>query len=103
MTDFVALVMQAAATEMLQEEADQIDREVQRLLAEIERAPADEGSRGSFAQRFLELLKRRGDIARKALVIFEEPASERPRASEPIEWTKVDFGFLGKHRAGTAR
>jgi hypothetical protein len=49
MTDFVALVMQAAATETLQEEADQIDREVQRLLAEIERAPADEGRRRSFA------------------------------------------------------
>ena len=78
MTDLITFVMQAAATELLQAEADQIDQEVQRLLAEMERAPIEECRSGGFVQRFLELLKRRGEVARKALVIFEEPQSERP-------------------------
>lgn len=91
MTNLVTLVMQSAAIEVLQEEADQIDQEVQRLLAEIERASVEECRRGGFAQRFLELLKRRGEVARKAMVIFKEPQSERPRAPEPVYWTMVDF------------
>jgi hypothetical protein len=98
MTDLVTFVMQAAATELLQVEADQIDQEVQRLLAEMQRAPVEECRGGSFAQRFLELLKRRGEVARKALVIFEEPQSERPRVPEPIKWAKTDLGLLGKHQ-----
>ena len=83
MTDLVGLVMEAAATELLYEEAAQIDRDVQRLLAEAEQAPLDE-RRGSFAQRLLELLKRRGEIARKALIVFED-TPERPRAPERTE------------------
>jgi hypothetical protein len=69
MTDLVTLVMQAAATEVLQVEADQIDQEVQRLLAEMKRAPVEEGVRDRSTHRFLELLKRRGEVARKALLV----------------------------------
>jgi hypothetical protein len=65
MNDLVCLVMEAAATELLNVEAAKIDQEVQRLMAERECAPAEE-LRRSFAQRFLELLKRRGEVARKA-------------------------------------
>ena len=102
MNDMVSLVMEAAATELLHVEAVQIDQEVQRLLAEMERAPVEELRRGSFAQRFLELLKRRGEVALKALIIFEEPRSEGPRAPKPTKWTMATFGFLGKHqRAGS--
>ena len=83
MTDLVGLVMEAAATELLYEEAARIDRDVERLLAEVEHAPA-EASRGSFTQRLLELLKRRGEIARKSLVVFEAPPAKRPRVPERI-------------------
>jgi len=75
MTDDLArLVMKAAATELLYEEAAQIDREVQRLLAEMERAPASE-CRGILAQRFLDLLQHRGDVAKKALIMRENTES----------------------------
>jgi hypothetical protein len=77
MSDLVGLVMEAAATELLYEEAARIDRDVQRLLAEMEQAPSEE-CRRSFAQRLLELLERRGEIARKALIVFEDPPV-RPR------------------------
>jgi hypothetical protein len=91
MTNLVTVVMQSAAIEMLQDEADQIDEEVRRLLAEIERTPVEECRRGSFAQSFLGLLKRRGEVARKGILIFKEAQSERPRAPEPVNWTMVDF------------
>ena len=81
MTDLIALVMQAAATEVLQREADQIDEEVQRLLAEMERAPTEEYRRGGFTWRFLELLRRRGEVARRAPVLFVAPR-ETSYASE---------------------
>jgi hypothetical protein len=87
MTDFVTLVMQAAATEVLREEADQIDQEVQRLLVEMERASVGENRGGRLAQRFLVLLKRRGEVARKALLLFKEPQSARPRTPAPIKRT----------------
>lgn len=76
MTSLVSLVMEAAATERLRDEADQIEQEMQRLLAEMELATAKE-HRGGQVQRFLELLKRRGEIARRALALFEELESER--------------------------
>jgi hypothetical protein len=102
MNDLVGLVMEAAAIELLHVDALQIDREVQRLVAEMEHAPVEELRRDDFAQRFLELLKRRGEVARKALIIFEEPQSEEPRAPESIKWTISTFGVLGKHqRAGS--
>ena len=89
--------MQAAATELLQVEADQIDQDVQRLLAEMQRAPIEERRR-SFALHFLEWLKRRGEVARKALAIFEVPQLERPRVPGPIKWAKTDLGHLVKRR-----
>ena len=85
MNDFVSLVMEAAAIEVLHVKAVQIDQEVQRLLAEMERVPVEALRGGGFAQPFLELLKRRGEIGRKALIIFEEPQSERPPAPESIK------------------
>jgi hypothetical protein len=75
MTDDLArLVMKAAATELLYEEAAQIDREVQQLLAEMDRAPASE-CRGTLAQRFLDLLQHRGEVAKKALIMRENTES----------------------------
>jgi len=61
-TDLITLVMQAAATEVLQEEAaDQIDQEVQRLLAEMEscRRGRPRPLRASLP----------GEVARKELLI----------------------------------
>lgn len=102
MTDLVALVMQAAAIKALQEEADQIDQDVQRLLAEMERASVEECRRGGFAQRFIALLRRRGEVARKALVVFREPQSETPHGLAPSNGTTADFGSSGDHhRAGS--
>jgi hypothetical protein len=83
MTDLIDLVMGAAATELLHAQTLQIDQDIQRLLEEMERAPVEECRRGDFAERFLVLLERRGKIARKALVIFEEPALPRTPAPVP--------------------
>lgn len=83
MTDLVGLVMDAAATELLYAQAAQIDQEVQRLLAEMERAPARR-CRSDLAQRFLDLLERRGQIAQRAPVIFEAPRLQQPRTPEPV-------------------
>jgi hypothetical protein len=88
MTDLVTLVMRVAATEALQEEADQIDQEVQGLLVDMERASVGESRR--FAQRFLVLLKRRGEVARKTLLLFKEQQSVRPRMPAPIKRTMVE-------------
>jgi hypothetical protein len=84
MTDLIGLVMEAAATELLHEQAIQIDQEVRDLLAEIERAPVEECCSSTYMERFLALLERRGQIARKALVIFEELPSTPPRAPETV-------------------
>jgi hypothetical protein len=75
MTDDLArLVMKAAATELLYEEAAHIDREVQWLLVEMERAPASE-CRGTLLQRFLDLLQGRSEVAKKALIMRENTES----------------------------
>ena len=87
MTSLVTTVMQSAAIKMLEEEADQIDQEMQGLLAEMERVPVEECRLGSFWQRFLDLPRRRGEVAREALVIFKEPQSARPRTRQPIKST----------------
>lgn len=84
MTDLITLVMQAAAIEVLQREADQIDQEVQQLLAEIEHASAEECRDGGFIRRLLELLKRRGDVARNAPFIFESTTGDVTRVG-PIK------------------
>jgi hypothetical protein len=76
MTELVALVMRAAAIEVLQEEAEQIDQEIQRLLVETEQASVGEIRDRRFVHRFLLLLKRRGDVARKALCLNASAAVE---------------------------
>jgi hypothetical protein len=73
MSDELArLVMKAAATELLYDDAAQIDQEVRWLLAEMEHAPASE-CRGILLQRFLDLLQRRGEVAKKALIMRDDP------------------------------
>ena len=89
MPDLVTSVMQAAATEIVQGEADEIDREVERLLAEIERVPVAQCRHGAFGRRFLELLKRRGEIARKALDIFEAPQDTSHVAELSNRWRQT--------------
>ena len=64
MTDLIGVVMDAAATELLHEQAVQIDQEVQRLLAEVERASVEECCGGAFLERFLALLERRARLWR---------------------------------------
>jgi hypothetical protein len=92
MTSLVTTVMQSAAIKLLEEEADQIDQQVQGLLTEMERVPLEEEGRlGSFTQFFLELLKRRGEVAREALVVFKEPQSARLRTRQPIKSAIADF------------
>jgi hypothetical protein len=88
MTDDLArLVMKAAATELLYEEAAQIDREVQWLLAEMQRTPASK-CRGVLLQRFLDLLQHRGEVAKKALIMRENSESGAAFAARiwPLPW-----------------
>jgi hypothetical protein len=88
MSDGLArLVMKAAATELLHEEAAQIDQEMRRLLAEMEPAPACE-CRGILLQRFLDLLQRRGEVAKKALILREKSESGATFTARiwPIQW-----------------
>lgn len=68
MTGFVDVVMQVAAIEMLSDEAAQIEQELQRLLAEVERTPV-ELHHDVFWERFMELLKRRGEVCRKTMIL----------------------------------
>src|SRR5215472_1259934 len=89
MADLVSLVMEAAATELLYQEAAQIDQEVQRLLAEMEHATVEECHRGGFVEHFLELMKRRGEVARKALVIFEEPESKTHARADQMDEGRI--------------
>jgi hypothetical protein len=69
MASLVNLVMEAAATEVLYEERDQIEQEMGRLLAEVEHSNIRGPHYGVFCERFMELLKRRGEVARKALIL----------------------------------
>ena len=71
MSSLVNLVMEAAAAEVLHEEAAQIDQEVQRLLAEVEHSTVEEPDHGVFWHRFMDLLKRRGEVVQKALILFK--------------------------------
>jgi hypothetical protein len=71
MSSLVNLVMEAAAAEVLHEEAAQIDQEVQRLLAEVGHSTVEEPDHGVFWDRFMDLLKRRGEVVQKALILFK--------------------------------
>jgi hypothetical protein len=77
MSDLVSRVMKAAASELLHQEAIRVDQEMEKLLAEMELVPDVKGCLDDFMLRFFALLKRRNEIARKALVIArtgESPA-----------------------------
>jgi len=78
MTDLVTLIMQAATISRLEEECDQVDQEVQQLLIEMEHLSAEDCRHGDSRERFMELLKRRGEIVCKALVTSKPPESAKP-------------------------
>jgi hypothetical protein len=69
MSSLVSLVMKAAASELLHQEAIQVDQEMEKLLAEMELVPHVQGCLDDFMLRFFALLKRRNEIARRALLI----------------------------------
>ncbi len=71
MSDLVTLVMKAAASELLHQEARQVDQEMEELLAEMALLPALEDRLADYTRHFFTLLERRGHIARRALGIGE--------------------------------
>ena len=77
MTDLVTLVIQAAAIRRLEMECGPIDRDIQQLVAKMEHLPLEESRRGEFLERFMELLRRRGEIAREVLVKSKAPQSAK--------------------------
>ena len=72
MISFVSLVMETAAAELLLEEAAQIEEEMQRFLSEMDHATGEDAHHGVLLERFMELLERRGEVTRKALILFKE-------------------------------
>lgn len=81
MTDLVTLIMQAATISRLEEECDQVDQEVAQLLNEIEHVSIEDRRHGEYRERFMELLKRRGEIVCKALLTSK--SAESAKASRP--------------------
>ena len=77
MTHLVTLVIQAATMRRLELECGPIDREIQQLVAKMEHLPLEECRRGEFLERFMELLRRRGEIAREVLVKSKAPQSAK--------------------------
>ena len=77
MTDLVTVVIQAATIRRLEVECGPIDRDIQRLVAKMEHLPLEECRRGEFLERFMELLRRRGEIAREVLVKSKAPQSAK--------------------------
>ena len=76
MSDLVSQLMTAAVIELLHQDAIQVDQEMEELLAEMELVPHVEGCLDDFMLRFFTLLKRRGEIAQRALGIAR--MGERP-------------------------
>ena len=56
MARLVNLVMQAAAAEVLHEQADQIEHEMERLLVEVKHATVEDPHYDVLWERFMELL-----------------------------------------------
>jgi hypothetical protein len=77
MSDLVKTVMEAAASELLHQEAIQVDLEMEQLLAEMALDPLVEGRRHELALHFLALLKRRSEIACRALSIANGHGAKR--------------------------
>jgi hypothetical protein len=82
MSSLVSLVKEAAAGELLHEEAARVEEEVQRFLSEVEQAAVEDTHDDAFLERFMALLKRRGEIARRAMILFRE-IKERRVLDEP--------------------
>jgi hypothetical protein len=61
----------------LELECGPIDREIQQLVAKMEHLPLEESRRGELLERFMELLRRRGEIARDVLVKSKAPQSAK--------------------------
>jgi len=76
-TDLVTVVIQAATICRLEMECGPIDREIQQLVAKMEHLPLEESRRREFLERFMELLRRRGEIAREVLVKSKAPRSAK--------------------------
>jgi hypothetical protein len=90
-TDLVTLIIQRATINRLEMECGAIDGEVQQLVAEMEDLSAEECRRGGFLERFMELLRRRGEIARPVLV-KPKHLSQRSRAARrprPLAWAST--------------
>ena len=77
MTHLVTLVIQAATIRRFELECGPIDRDIQQLVAKMEHLPLEESRRGEFLERFMELLRRRGEIAREVLVKSKAPQSAK--------------------------
>jgi hypothetical protein len=63
--------MKAAASELLHQEASQVDQEMEELLAEMALVSAVEARLADFTQHFFTLLARRGNIVQRALGMHE--------------------------------
>jgi hypothetical protein len=88
-TDLVTLIIQRATINRLEMECGPIDRDVQQLVAEMEHLSAAECRRGGFPERFMELLRRRGEIARAVLVkpkhLSQRSSAARRQLSGAVE------------------
>lgn len=90
MTDLVTLVIQAATIRRLEMECGPIDREVQQLVAEMEHLSVEECRHGKFLERFMELLRRRGEIAREVLVKSKAPQTAKTLPRSPLIVPEMD-------------
>jgi hypothetical protein len=94
--DLVSLVMKVAASELLHQEAIQVDQDMEELLAEMALVPNIESRLDDFTLRFFELLKRRSKIAQRALGIANT-GSLRTRQTGPDALSDQGPFQIGEH------
>lgn len=77
--------MHAATVSRLEVECERIDREIAQLVAEMEQVSVEECRRRGLRARFMDLLARRGEVAREALVPPKAPQAAKlgPRQHPP--------------------
>jgi hypothetical protein len=75
-SDLVTLVRQAATISWLNQECDPVDRQVEQLLAAMEQVSAEECR--VLGEHFIELLRRRAELARKVLPTADARERVRP-------------------------
>jgi len=83
-THLVTLVIQAATIRRFELECGPIDRDIQQLVAKMEHLPLEGSRRREFLERFMELLRRRGEIAREVLVKSKAPQSAKTPLRSPL-------------------